>query len=371
MRIAYLLGEDLEKHPGLKYKIEKQIDCWELLGHTVYKVMHKTGIVTNSDGEVVFKREPLKLVCENSIALLRRLSWQYGFVVDSLKEINPDLTYSRYLFPSLNVYKIPRFAGKFVVEINSNDRYEYLQKSKYTGFYNSFFRGFSLRGAHGLVFVTEELANSSDFCDFSFKRTVIANGVEVTDYDFCEDTGNDSPQLVFIGSPGQTWHGLDKLGVIAEKIPHCTMHIAGPDRQECEEKWGYLPENVICHGYLSGGEVQKLVLKMDVGIGTLALHRKKMNEACPLKTRQYFAQGLPVVGASKDTDINGSFPFYLELPNSENNVVENIGKIEGFIAQVHRNRLVRNSARKFGEHVLSIEKKETVRVRFFEDILSS
>lgn len=38
-----------------------------------------------------------------------------------------------------------------------------------------------------------------------------------------------------------------------------------------------------------------------VCIGTLALHRKNMTEASPLKTREYLAHGFPVIIGYKDT----------------------------------------------------------------------
>jgi hypothetical protein len=40
-----------------------------------------------------------------------------------------------------------------------------------------------------------------------------------------------------------------------------------------------------------------------------------MSEASPLKSREYLALGLPVIGAYEDTDIPPDDPVYLQLPN--------------------------------------------------------
>ena len=141
MRIAYLLGEDLSKHPGLKHKIDCQIHHWQAAGHDVYRIHHHNGtIVHPDDTQATLTGKFIKGTTATKWQRFRRLSTQYEFAVRALNEVKPDLTYTRYLFPTKNVAQIGDYAGKLVIEINSDDLAEYLQKRWLTGVFNSLLR---------------------------------------------------------------------------------------------------------------------------------------------------------------------------------------------------------------------------------------
>jgi hypothetical protein len=372
MKIAYLLAEDLSRHPGLQYKIDAQISRWMEAGHEVYKVLHFSGMVVAPDGQV-HKMEPtLSAPYERrgKARQLMRLSRQYAFVSSALQWIQPDLTYSRYLFPSWGVGNIAKHSGRLVFEINSDDASEYYAKNALTGIFNKLFRSKVLRLAKGLVFVTRELAHAPAFSSHTHTRTVIANGVECARFPIVRNPENVSPQLGFIGSPGQLWHGLDKLVTLAELLAGCIIHVIGPSEQECRILWGKLPANVVMHGYLNSEDASQVISVMDVGIATLALHRKSMNEACPLKVRQYLAQGLPVLAASEDTDILTDQCFYLRLPNSEDNIRPHAQRIIDFVHGAFGNVAMREKARKFAMSHMAVDDKEAERVNFFQSVLS-
>ena len=67
----------------------------------------------------------------------------------------------------------------------------------------------------------------------------------------------------------------------------------------------------------------------DVAIGTLSLHTKQMEEACPLKVREYLAWGLPVIIGYKDTEFPApDTAFLLQLPNNPTNVHDHLDQID-------------------------------------------
>ena len=104
-----------------------------------------------------------------------------------------------------------------------------------------------------------------------------------------------------------------------------------------------------------------MLARADVAIGTLALHRKGMSEACALKTRQYLAYGLPVVLGHEDTDFSGADPwFLLRLPNTEANVRDHVEQIRAFVDGVKGRRVQRSEI----EGRLSAEVKEAQRIEF-------
>jgi hypothetical protein len=66
----------------------------------------------------------------------------------------------------------------------------------------------------------------------------------------------------------------------------------------------------------------------DIGIGTLSLYKKKMEEAAPLKVRSYLAKGIPVVIGYKDTDLWEELPFVYKIKNDSS--IIDFGELEKF-----------------------------------------
>ncbi len=93
-----------------------------------------------------------------------------------------------------------------------------------------------------------------------------------------------------------------------------------------------------------------------------------MQEASPLKTRQYLAHGLPVIYAYNDTDIKQDTDFTLKLNNGENNI--DFNKIRNFVDYAFGNRMLRKKARKFAENVLNYQQKENLRLDFFKRVIN-
>ena len=177
---------------------------------------------------------------------------------------------------------------------------------------------------------------------------------------FESSPSNKRPSLVFIGSPNQKWHGVDKIIFLSEKLREFDFHIIGMD--------GKNSQNLFFHGYLFSEEAKNFVKKQDIGIGTLSLYENNMNEASPLKTRQYFSHGLPAIYAYDDTDIGGNESFVLKLSNNETNIKKNIENIRNFVLSVHYDNEVRKRARSFAENKLDVSVKESRRLEFFDMI---
>ena len=98
-----------------------------------------------------------------------------------------------------------------------------------------------------------------------------------------------------------------------------------------------------------------------IGIASLALHRKKMQEASPLKLREYLAAGLPSITAYRDTDFPDGAPFLLELPNTADNIPENLQAIDSFVDSQAGHRVPRGSIAHLG-----MREKEAARLAFLE-----
>jgi glycosyltransferase involved in cell wall biosynthesis len=169
---------------------------------------------------------------------------------------------------------------------------------------------------------------------------------------------------VFIGTPGYSWQGVDKLVELARRYPDLHVDIVGDDRLPEYES---LPSNLTLHGYLSAESYRKVMAGCDLAISALGQHRKGMEEASTLKSREYLAYGLPMVLPYIDTDLKDlEADFLLKIPNKEDNIQTHGQKIRDFAYQMRGKRVDRNL-------IASIDQaaKEVERTRFFEEIISS
>jgi len=251
------------------------------------------------------------------------------------------------------------------VELNTDDRQEAKQRElrpRTAALYNEFNRRRILTRAKGIVCVTNELAESPLIRSYGKRTVVISNSVDLNELRPLPAAAGERPRAVFLGSRNLFWHGVDKIMDLAEAMPEMDFDVVGYGRKDLPSA---VPANVTAHGPLGRREYEPIVARADVAIGTLALHRNRMEEACPLKVREYLGYGLPVVIAYEDTDFIGEKPWYLlRLPNTESNVRDSIPEIREFVARVRGKRVERGEI----EERVGVRAKETRRLAFLQEL---
>lgn len=145
-------------------------------------------------------------------------------------------------------------------------------------------------------------------------------------------TGNDAPAFVFVGSPlvnGGAWHGVDKIVDLATLLPRARFEIVGLTRAEMPVQ--EIPGNLRFHGPKFGADLKAVYRSCDVGLGTLALHRRGMETNSALKPLEYLSFGLPVVLGYRETEeaLNAA-DYTLYIGNHEGNVRDHIDEIAAF-----------------------------------------
>lgn len=127
-----------------------------------------------------------------------------------------------------------------------------------------------------------------------------------------------------------------------------------------------VPPNIHLHGFLDRSAYLSILARADVGIGTLALHRKGMEEASPLKVREYLACGIPILLAYEDTDLSGAnFDFVLQISNTEDNLRSHVEDIRQFAFDMQGRRANREAI----SPLIDIIQKNVLRLKFLEDIV--
>jgi len=351
MKIAYLLYHDIKSNSGVTKKIKGQIDEWRKNGHQVcvYAFVPSKGVSILDAKQYINKSPFFSRLLLNSE------------VLSDISTFSPDIVYFRYDIWSKTLSKILK-RYKVIVELNTLDLDEFLLLLKekinirslfmFLGYL--FLRGYVLNNVSGIIAVTKEIAEHKTIKKYKKRTTHIPNGINLSEYTVIKDpnTHSDRIGLFFMGSPNQPWHGVDIIEKLSKQLPEYDFHIVGMG--------GNSTKNLFWHGYLQQEEYINVLRKCHICIGTLALHRNNLNEACPLKVREYLAYGFPTIIGYKDTSFPEPLPdflFYLD-PS-----LKNLTELIIFINK-NKNRIVTHSE----IDVISIEKIETKRLLFFNEI---
>ena len=320
MKIAYLLEWEFDKIDGVIQKVLNQKDIWTKLGCEV----------------VIFALSKSKDTIESKDVRNYHKSFKnllfFTPLYRDLKSFNPDIVYFRYSAYKPYLNKIFK-KYKTIIELNTDDIKE-ISSIKNSSIKNrvSYYNivkthRYMLSLSSGFVAVTEEIANS--VVEKSKPKAVIPNSINLSEFTTkkIDKKNRQIPNLLFIGTPNQSWHGIDKIIHLAKVAKNrLNFYIVGESKPKDLNL-----KNIKFYGYMDKKEYKNIIINCDIGIGTLALHRKDMQEACPLKVREYLAYGLPTIIAYKDTAlIDTKANWLLKLENDEDNIKRSIDEILEF-----------------------------------------
>jgi hypothetical protein len=337
LKIAYIVHDPSEKYDGVNKKILNTVVKWKELGTEA-----KLFIFVNEGYQ-----EPMEFQSSPYVHIIRYKNKKEFYMSKDLcltiTEWNPDALYIRGITPYYS--KSVRLLRKSIVsiqEINTNDKVEIrniLTKSikslkftevRWTLFY-LMMRKICLKKVDGFVLLNHELKK---VIPSHIPFTVVGDGINLNDYPIVDERKSHSKSninIVFMGTSNHPWYGIDKIIYLANHMPEYTFHFIGLNRASIKQ-YRTIHDNIMFYGFLGKEQYEEVLEEMDVAIGSLSLHVNEMHEGSPLKGREYLAYGLPTIIGYKDTDFMEEVPpFILELPSSENNVVENMGRINKFI----------------------------------------
>lgn len=170
---------------------------------------------------------------------------------------------------------------------------------------------FLLGKSRGSIGVTSEITKSliSRGARKLSEELVFPNGVSAVDSDFAIVDKRTNVQIVFVASYFYDWHGLDiLLNSIKNSDKSFVLHLVGK-LSERDFRLAQEDSRIVIHDTLNKYELAEVMSVCCLGLGSFALNRKGMEEACTLKVRDYFLHGLPVYSGHKDAFPDG-FEYY-------------------------------------------------------------
>ncbi|WP_400071313.1 hypothetical protein [Zobellia russellii] len=283
---------------------------------------------------------------------------------EHLDSFNPDVVYARYSLYQPFYRRIgERF--KLIVEVNTDFESEYflLRKEgikRYLRFlYYKCTNSLFLKSVSGIAAVTNELGEK-----YTGRPTaVFPNSLKVSDYKISSYKPNSNElSMIFLGTPGMAWHGIDILIEMAKILNHVKFHIVGYSSTDLPD----VPDNVLLHGFLKKEEYLKYINQSTAAIGTLALHRKKMKEACPLKIREYLACCKPLVVPYKETafEMKGYPDWALRVDFEKDGIASVAKNINTFLERCHEFNLRQEDVLQY----IDVSEVEKLRLQFFERV---
>ncbi|HUH97514.1 MAG TPA: hypothetical protein VLZ89_09165 [Anaerolineales bacterium] len=363
MRIAYIsLHWPRLRTGSVGKKIQRTINAWRTAGNQAQFFMHTLKYEPEQElvpAQVFTYQATNKLGLELSrVRAARQL-------VEAVGTYRPDLIYLRY---GIYVYPIHRLMGiaPVIADVTTNDLIQYEELGWVYSFYNRLTRGILLGRVKGLVAISDELAASPVFAHYHKPTIVIANGVDLENYQPLPAPSNTEPHLVYMGTPtaGFAAHGIDKLLTLAELCPDLRIDVIGYNGPSGNHR---IPSNIVFHGYLPPERYRPLLAGADVALSSLAFHRVGLEEASPLKSREYLAYGLPMVVPYKDTDLDDlDYDVFLKIPNREDNVQTHAQAIRDFAYRMRGRRAERSL---FASQI-DVGFKEKNRLAFFEQFVA-
>ena len=332
MRMAYIVF--MPSHiAGIEGSIRGKAEAWAAMGADVDVIVLNPDIAS-SDG-------PVRLVRANAgrtrVGRFRRSLFSRFDVIERSLDIGAyDLVFLRYPcadssgLPFMRKYPVVlEFHSAMLAEMNSHlDSPLPLPVRAVKHIRIDLERRHGpniLQNAHGIIGVTDEICRLElERAGADIPALTAPNGIHV---DAVPATGflpfdGRHLHIAFVGSLLNPWHGLDRFtrGLASYRgQTRITLHLIGNISKRDLGDCANANVETHFHGTLDRGAMTDVLKGMNVAISSLALFRKKLEEACDLKSREYTARGLPFIIGHRDPDleaIDDSRNFLLQLPNT-------------------------------------------------------
>lgn len=297
MRIGYFIPPSLLAHEGIAARVRGTLAAWSALGHE--------GILLTSP------MIPGRLLLPDHIREDRASAAR---AADLASKGSIDGVHIRLLLPT---HAWSRTLGDLPVslEVHAGLRHPENARDAVRVLLGYPAASALTRRASSAVFVTAEMAEYSEFRNVA-NRVAIGNGTRLGDP--TPPPGNDRLRVgMAVGSPAK-WQGLDRFADLADRNPDMDFTVLCQSRHRAaiaRSLTGTTVRLTLCADLAAYKEA---LAGLDAAVGSLAIERKGLSEAAPLKVRDYLNAGIPTALSYRDTNLSGlGDPAILEFDHSD------------------------------------------------------
>ncbi|BBE30178.1 glycosyl transferase [Tepiditoga spiralis] len=355
MNLLYFTHYNLNNNEfkGVKNKIQSQIKVFK-------KNKIKTSLVYFEDFKMMLLNEEKKTVLSTFKNNVEKRMKMYKILNNYTMNHNIDILYIRY--PSTD----PNFIS-FLKKQKKENRKVFLELPTYP---------FKNEDKSLKAFVIKSIESLNNFnlkkyvdyiVTFSNHKKIkgipcinINNGIDIEKLPLHQKTKNiNKINLIGVANISK-WHGYDRIitGLYeyykTKPQKEVYFHIVGMGNEFLNLK--NLVEKLALKKYIKfheikiGKELDEIFEKADIGIGSLANHRKGLKKDSALKNREYCARGIPFIIASDDDDFSKNFKYTYKISKTEKPV--NIKDILNFYESI-KNKNYPEEMREYAKNNLS------------------
>ncbi len=342
---------------GISKKIASQIEALERMGiQTTYSAYCEDGVCIYRDGFLIKKYCFKAFVPKKCYTLLRRFLLMKACAAH-LKSNQYDLGFIRWDAVDrcfLKVLKYMRESPYVVMDCHG-----WFPNMSYT----------SLKGKYIMLATKKnggKLRNYIDLCltesecsqVFDIKAMKIDTGIDVDKYAPHHYTGTKGLHMISVANE-TAYHGYDRIiygiaGYYKQKQDDkrdVTLHLVGNISERTKKLIDRLDLEfcIYLYGYKDGTELADVYNSCNMGIGPLAPHRIGGKQGTGIKTKEYFAIGLPYVYAGHELLVPDDYPYVYQVPSDDTPI--DVAEILEFQKTLEGKEHIQREMRAFaGEH---------------------
>ena len=336
MKVVYIAAIDYSKKEyfGVYKKIEGQIKAFNELNFDIDSILIKDS----------------KIIINNNV-IDRKLSkpWYSGFHKLLLKEykgllLKYEFVYIRFSRNDINFLRLLRYLSanniKVIVEIPT---YPYDKEFDYN-FKQSIYRIVDKYVTKNMYKYTYRIATTNSLDKiYNIDTIQIRNGVDTDSINITSSIKNNDV-INFVGIANLSkWHGYDRMinglsNYYKDKRINKEIHFyvigEGVEKENLIRLTNRLCLNNYVHflGAKIGKELDRIVDDMHIGVSSLALFRAGGGHD-PIKTKEFLAQGLPVIVGYNDKLVDMALPYVIKVDECDeaidfNYIIERFNNIE-------------------------------------------
>lgn len=345
---------------GISKKIRSQIENFEKLGYEVsYSAYTENSIVIYDRDQLAYELKYSSIIPAKLYGVARKFYWLKAvenYINSSHEHYNVGFirwgAVDRSFLKTLKV--MDQSCDKIIMDCHG---------------YHKAYKGHTPKGIY-IEKTTKlnggRLKNYIDVCLTETKNTELFGipsipmdtGIDVEKYKPHHYMGNpDEIHMISVANE-QPYHGYDRIirGISEYPKNNVFLHLVGKmgDQTESLVKELQLDDKVFLHGYQTGKGLDEIYSACNVGVGPLAPHRIGGKEGTGIKTKEYFAIGLPYFFAGQELLVPDDYPYVLKMTSDETPI--NVDAVVRFYDRIKGDAGMQEKMRDFARENYSWEK---------------